>query len=139
MATLTRIKKSPLLALGALAMFLLPLVSCSCPSTPSVSSLSPSSATAGGAGFVLTVNGNNFNSSSVVTWNGTAATTTFVSGKQLTTTIPGTDISEPGTAEVYVYNPGSSGNSVATGSLEATDSSNCGSSGSNEAAFTISP
>jgi hypothetical protein len=131
------IKKSPLF--GALAIFFLPAVSCSCPSTPSVSSISPSSATAGGAGFVLTVNGGNFNSNSVVTWNGTAATTTFVSGHQLTTTIPGTDIAQPGTAEVYVYNPGSTGNSVATGSLEATDSTNCGAAGSNEASFTISP
>jgi hypothetical protein len=129
------IKKS--LLLGALALFLLPAVCCSCPSTPSVSSLSPSSATAGGDGFVLTVNGSNFNSSSVVTWNGTSVTTSFVSSKQLTTTIPTTDIAQPGAAEVFVYNPTAANQTVASGTVEATDSNGCGAAGSNEAAFTV--
>jgi hypothetical protein len=125
--------------LGALAIFLLPAVACSCPSTPSVSSLSPSTATAGGAGFVLTINGGNFSSNSVAVWNGTALTTSFVSGKQLTASVPDSDIAQPDTALVYVYNPASGSESVATGPVQATDNTGCGAAGSNSASFTISP
>ena len=70
---------------------------------PSISSLTPSSTTAGGAEFTLTVNGSNFSSSSVVRWNGTARTTTYVSGSQVTTTIPAADIATAGTATVTVF------------------------------------
>ncbi|MBI2987903.1 MAG: hypothetical protein HYY45_14160 [Deltaproteobacteria bacterium] len=72
---------------------------------PSTSSLSPSSATAGGAGFTLTVNGSNFVSSSVVRWKGSDRTTTFVSSTQLQASIPSSDISTAGTAQVTVFNP----------------------------------
>lgn len=41
---------------------------------PFISSLSPNSAFAGGAGFTLTVNGGGFFSSSVVRWNGSNRT-----------------------------------------------------------------
>ena len=138
MATITTTKRSPLL--GALAIFLLPIISCSCPSTPSVSSLSPGSTTAGGAGFVLTINGGNFNSSSVAVWNGTSLITSFVSGHQLTAAIPATDIAEPDTAVVYVYNPASANETTAVGSATATDNQNqCGAAGSNSESFTVSP
>jgi hypothetical protein len=130
-------KKSPLLS--ALAILLLPAVACSCPSTPSVSSLSPSSATAGGAGFVLTVNGGNFNSNSVVVWNGVSVTSSFVSGHQLTASIPGTDIATPDTAVVFVYNPANANQTVTTGTIEASDNTGCGAAGSNSASFTVSP
>ena len=137
-ATITTTKRSPLL--GALAIFLLPIISCSCPSTPSVSSLSPSSATVGGAGFVLTINGGNFNSSSVAVWNGTSLITSFVSGHQLTAAIPSTDIAEPDTAVVYVYNPASANETTTVGSATATDNQNqCGAAGSNSESFTVSP
>jgi len=130
-------KRPPLLA--ALVIFLLPAVACSCPSTPSVSSLSPSSATAGGAGFVLTVNGGDFNSNSVVVWNGTSVTSSFVSGHQLTAEIPATNITTPDTAVVFVYNPASANQTVSTGTVEATDTTGCGAAGSNESSFTVSP
>jgi hypothetical protein len=136
MATIT-IKRLSLL--GALTLFLLPSVSCSCPSTPSLSSISPTSATAGGAGFTLTVNGGNFNSNSVVVWNGTTLTSSFVTSKQLTATVPGTDIAQPDTALVYVYNPAGANTTVSTGTVEATDNTECGAAGSNSAPFTISP
>jgi hypothetical protein len=103
-----------------------------------VSSLSPTSATAGGAGFVLTVNGGNFNSSSVVVWNGTAASSSFVSSHQLTASIPASDIATPDTAVVYVYNPGSTNNTTTVGTIEATDNNQCGAAGSNRATFTVS-
>jgi len=131
-------KKSPIL--NVLAIFLLPAVSCSsCPSTPSVASLSPSSATVGGSDITLTVNGKNFDSNAVVVWNGTSLTTSFVSNTQLTATIPATDLAQPDTAVVFVYNPVSANQTVATGTVEATNSNQCGASGSNAISFPISP
>jgi len=51
---------------------------------PTITSLAPASGTAGGAAFTLTVNGTGFVSgSSVVNWNGSGRTTTFVSATQL--------------------------------------------------------
>src|SRR5258705_10902624 len=49
------------------------------PGGPTLTTLSPSSAVAGGPAFTLTVNGSNFVSGSVVRWNGANRTTTFVS------------------------------------------------------------
>ncbi len=71
--------------------------------TPTTTSISPTSATAGGSSFTLTVNGTNFLSGqSTVTWNGSTRTTTFVSATQLTATINAADIASSGTATVGV-------------------------------------
>ncbi|HAM51438.1 MAG TPA: hypothetical protein DCP92_12400, partial [Nitrospiraceae bacterium] len=51
---------------------------------PTTTSLSPSTAMPGGAGVALTVNGTSFVSNSVVQWNGSSRTTTYVSSTQLT-------------------------------------------------------
>jgi uncharacterized protein (TIGR03437 family) len=67
-----------------------------------VSSLSPSSAAAGGAAFTLTVNGSNFASAAVVEWNGTALQTAFVSATQLTATVSANLIAVAGTAAISV-------------------------------------
>jgi hypothetical protein len=72
--------------------------------TPSLSSLSPSSTTAGGSSFTLTVNGSSFDSTSVVKWNGTSLTTTFVSSIQVNAMVPASDVANAGTASVTVYN-----------------------------------
>src|SRR5882724_7809368 len=72
---------------------------------PTISSLSPTCATAGGPQFTLTVNGTNFVSTSTVKWNVTALTTTFVSSTQLTATVPALLIATAGTASVTVVNP----------------------------------
>ena len=81
---------------------------------PTETSLSPTSATAGGAAFTLTLNGTGFVSTSVVKFNGAAKTTTFVSATQLTAAITAADIATAGTATVTVTNPapggGTSGN-----------------------------
>lgn len=81
---------------------------------PTVSTLSPNTASEGGAGFTLTVNGTNFASSALVRWNGTNRATTFVSPTQLTATIAAADIATAGNATVSVFNPapggGTSGN-----------------------------
>jgi hypothetical protein len=76
---------------------------------PTIEALSPNSATHGGAAFVLTVNGSNFNSNAVVNWNSAAQTTTYVTGSQLTVSIPASDITSSGTVEVTVTNPGVAG------------------------------
>ena len=52
---------------------------------PTLGALSPSSGAAGGAAFILTVNGSSLSGSSVVRWNGADRTTTFVSGTRLIT------------------------------------------------------
>ncbi len=126
--------------LGALAILLLPVVSCGgCPATPSVTSISPSSATAGAPGFSLTVNGGDFSSNAVVVWNGSPLTTSFVSSNQLTVTISSTQIAQPDTALVYVYNPTGGIQTVGTGSVTASNTSSCGAAGSNAVSFTVSP
>ncbi len=76
---------------------------------PALNSISPASATAGGAAFTLTVNGSGFLSSSVVQWNGSNRTTTFVSSTQLTAAITAADIAAAGTARVTVVNPSPGG------------------------------
>ncbi len=72
---------------------------------PTVSSIAPSSATAGSADFTLTVNGSGFISSSQVQWNGSNRTTTFVSSTELTAAIPASDLAVAGTANVTVVTP----------------------------------
>jgi IPT/TIG domain len=81
---------------------------------PAISQLSPDSATAGGAAFVLTVNGTNFSSKAVVNWNGAAQTanTTYVSGSQLMVTVPASAIATSGAVAVTVTNPATPGSGV---------------------------
>jgi hypothetical protein len=71
---------------------------------PTLASLAPDSALAGGGGFVLTVNGTNFVDTSVIRWNGSDQTTAAVSATQLTATISAADIATAGTAQVTVFN-----------------------------------
>src|SRR5206468_1559577 len=65
---------------------------------PTITGLTPTSATAGGAAFTLTVNGTGFVNGSTVRWNGAVRTTTFVSPTQLTAAIAAADIATAGTA-----------------------------------------
>jgi len=76
---------------------------------PTVTTLQPASAMAGGAAFTLTVNGTNFLNSSVVIFNGNPRATTFVSATQLTAAIPASDIVTGGTVGVMVTNPAPGG------------------------------
>jgi hypothetical protein len=73
--------------------------------TPSVSSLSPTSAPAGSAPTTLTVNGSGFVATSVVGWNGAARTTTFVSTTQLRAAITSADLANAGSVPVTVFSP----------------------------------
>jgi hypothetical protein len=94
-------------------------------SMPTIAQLSPDSATAGGAGFMLTVNGTNFGSKAVVNWNGVAQTaTTYVSGSQLTVAVPASAIAASGTISITVTNPATPGTGIyGTGATMAETSS----------------
>jgi len=82
------------------------------PSTPSITSISPTNVTAGGPAYALTVNGSNFNSgtAAVLTVLSNPMTpfsnppTTFVSATQLTVQISAADIASPGTVQLQVEN-----------------------------------
>jgi len=87
---------------------------------PAITQLAPNSATAGGADFMLTVNGNHFNSDAKVNWGGAARTTTFVSASQVTAAISAADIAAAGTVPVTVTNPGHSGGTYGGGTLPET-------------------
>jgi hypothetical protein len=89
---------------------------------PTIEALSPNSANHGGAAFVLTVNGSNFNSNAVVNWNGTAQTTSYVTGDQLTASIPASAIASAGTVQVTVTNPGTAGGLYGGGTSAETSS-----------------
>jgi hypothetical protein len=80
--------------------------------TPSIISLSPSSATTGGPSFTLTINGANFASGATLGWtllSGSvqfpAITTTFVDSTKLTAQIPAALIASPTGVQVFVLNP----------------------------------
>jgi len=73
------------------------------PARPTITSLVPSSATADGPGFTLTVNGTNFVSGSVVKFNGVVKTTTFVRAGQLKAAISQQDITAAGSFPVTVF------------------------------------
>jgi hypothetical protein len=91
---------------------------------PALGSIAPTSATAGGAGFTLTVNGSNFVAGSIVRWNGVDRATTFVSGSQLTAAIGAADIQSVGTAAVTVFNPAPGGGTTAAQTFTVNAASN---------------
>lgn len=72
------------------------------PPGPVILSLSPSSVTAGGSAFKLTVTGTGLTSTSVVRWNGSSRTT-ILSGGKLIALIRSTDIAASGFARVSVF------------------------------------
>ncbi|PSH03830.1 MAG: hypothetical protein CXZ00_09595 [Acidobacteria bacterium] len=74
------------------------------PALPLLLSLSSESATVGGTGFAIALNGLNFNTSSIVLWNGAVRTTTYLSSTQLLAAISAQDISVRGTSKIAVAN-----------------------------------
>ena len=116
------------------------VLSCgTCPPVPSVASLSPASATAGGSQFLLTVNGDDFRHDSSVSWNGSIVVTTFVSTYQLLAVIPATDIAQPGAVAVFVFNPPEGGTTFVSGAIGVMSATTCSGKNSNVVSFTVSP
>src|SRR6185436_13381061 len=75
------------------------------PPGPTLTTLTPNTATAGSAGFTLTADGGNFVSGATVLWNGAARPTTFVGPTRVTASIPAADVAAAGSAPVSVRNP----------------------------------
>jgi hypothetical protein len=98
--------------------------------TVTIASLSPASATAGGTGFTLTVNGTNFVSGATVNWGSTALATTFISATELTAAVPASLIATAGTVSVTVTTTGGTSNAL-TFTIEPEGGSPC--------VYTVSP
>ena len=73
---------------------------------PTITSLSPETAYVNSAGFTLTINGTNFVSGAVASFNNVALTTSYVSSTQLTAQVPASDLTSTGSYWVSVTNPG---------------------------------
>ncbi len=69
----------------------------------------PAAIAPGGPAFTLTVNGTGFVSGAVIMWNGSARSTTFVNGTQLTAAILASDITAASLVFVSVSNPAPGG------------------------------
>src|SRR5262249_39655999 len=71
--------------------------------------LLPTGVAPGSAGFTMTINGAGFAPTSVVNWNGSPRSTTFVSSAQLTASIPASDVATIGTVSITVSSPAPGG------------------------------
>jgi hypothetical protein len=114
-------------------------LSCGGCSRPFISSISPSSAIAGGNQFVLSVNGSDFHRDSLVIWNGAFLVTGFVNSHQLAVAISAADIGQPGSVLVFVFNPANGSTTFVSGAIGNTFVTGCAARDSNAATFTISP
>ena len=94
-------------------------ISASAPA-PEVSSLSPTSVVSGIGQFNLLVYGLNFTPSSVVRWNGSTVTTTFISPNELSGSIPGSFASSVQTATISVASGGQASNTAPLAVLGST-------------------
>lgn len=102
-------KKHAMLLGAVLLIFLSALSSAQAP-VPFINlPLLPDATAPGGPQFTLTVNGTGFVSNSVINWNGTPLATQFISGSQLTATVPAADIATASTGWVTVVNPAPGG------------------------------
>ncbi len=81
---------------------------------PTVTQLTPNSATAGGPAFTLTIAGTHFTSGSLVYWGTTPLTGNSVYGSpsQVTANISSAMIANSGTVAVYVHSAGGNSNSM---------------------------
>ena len=89
---------------------------------PTTTSTNPTSIAAGSSDFTLTVDGTNFVNGSVIDWNGSSRTTTFVSSTEVTAAILAADVNTTGTALITVVNaaPGGGTSNAQTFTITAT-------------------
>lgn len=81
---------------------------------PTADYFSPGCAPDGAQGFNLSVNGSNFLPGSVLMWNGSARPTTITDTFDLTAQISASDIAQPGTSAVAIFNSPPGGGSSAS-------------------------
>lgn len=86
--------------------------------TPTISSISPTTTPAGSSALTLTVSGSGFLSTSVVQVDSKNETTTYVSGSQLTATVPATQLASGAELAVVVSNGSASSGSGTPVNLE---------------------
>lgn len=72
--------------------------------TPTLSTLSPVQAVAGGAGFTLTISGANFQPGSQIYWNQVLLSGTYFSSNQLTAVVPTSLLASPSIEAITVVN-----------------------------------
>ena len=77
--------------------------------TPVMTSISPAFILAGSNAITLTINGIGFSSFSTVSWNGNALPTTYLSGTQLTSSVPSSYLATLGWGQVTVSTPSPGG------------------------------
>jgi len=77
-----------------------------------IAQLVPQSISAGGQGFMLTVNGTGFSASSMVYWQNMAQATMFVNANEVVATIPASQIAFPAQVQVYVRTNNQNSNKV---------------------------
>lgn len=82
--------------------------------SPTVSSLSPSSATAGSPDLEVLVTGKIFVPNSQVLWNSMPVPTAYLSATQMMALIPTADLASAGSADVSVMNPAPGGGTSST-------------------------
>src|SRR5205085_3120980 len=75
------------------------------PAPPAITTINPTTILAGSQAFVMTVTGAGFVEGAAVMWNGSPLNTAFVSGTQLTVSIPAALVAEPGSPAISVTNP----------------------------------
>ena len=83
-------------------------------SAPTITQLTPNTATAGSAAFTLTVAGTHFTTGSVVYWGPTPLTASSVYGSatQVSANITAAMIANSGTVNVYVHSAGGNSNTM---------------------------
>ena len=96
---------------------------------PTVSSLTPNSATTGASQLTLTIAGSGFEPVSTVEWNGTPLSTTYVSASELSATIPASDLTSATQASVTVVSPTPGGGSSSAESFTVSAPASSGGGG----------
>lgn len=75
--------------------------------TPTLTSASQSTITAGSGNLILTLTGSGFMPGATATWNGSGRTTTFVDSTHVQVAVPAADLATGQTVTLKVSNPGS--------------------------------
>jgi hypothetical protein len=77
-----------------------------------IASLAPNSAPTNSVPFTMVVNGANFSTGAQAFWNNAPQSTVFVNANELLVSVTQTDMSFPGSAQVYVRSNGLNSNTV---------------------------
>ena len=88
---------------------------------PVLTGLSQTSADEGSGNQSIKVMGTGFSATSVVQWNGTALTTSFLDNSDLQAVIPAADLMDEGTASITVFNPTPGGGTTSPTTFTITD------------------